>query len=170
MTTKSVVSGMAILLMAATLASAQRKVTYEATIISSTIQGERYSTKLVPDTFAGQPLYDPAANSAPPLDTASAYRLAYDHSRDICEPGINYEVMDISLQRFHSSDWWYYVVEFSASDDWKAVEPYRSLLQNKKPDVALPCIHVVVLMTGDVILPQPGAADFRRPDPLPSGR
>ena len=127
---------------------------------SSYIRGQDYPLQLVDETFRNQPTYSPTSISAPPLDIVTAYKLAYAQFLQLQEANIRYEVEEISLERFHTTDWWFYAVAFRASDGWKTVEPYRTLLQDKARHVYLPCIQIVVLMNGETIVPQQAGAGY----------
>ena len=133
---------------------AQQPVSHGTMGYASYIRGQNYPVRLVDETFRDQPSYSPASKSPPPLDVANAYHLAYDQFLRVQEPNIEYDVESISLNRFHKTDWWFYVVAYRPSSDWKTVEPYRTLLQDKSRHVYLPCINIVVLMNGKTIAPQ----------------
>ena len=152
-----------ILLIATISASAQQSVRHGLTGHVSIINGERYPITLVDETFTGQPIFTPASKSSPPLDIITAYQLAYDQFLQLQEPAITYEVTDITLNRFHRTDWWYYVVGFTASKGWEMVEPYRSLTQAGKWNRETPQIQIVVLMTGKVITPKQSGAPVGDP-------
>ena len=144
-----------ILQMVTSLASAQQTTTHGVMGYASTIRGESYPLTLVDSTFAGQPTYSPASLTPPSLDMVAAYQLARDQFMRLKEPSIQYEVEEITLDRFHTTDWWFYVVEFRASGwGWKMVEPYRTQLQNNAGNVSPPCINIVVLLNGEIIMPQ----------------
>ena len=151
----------AILLMAEASSHAQQPIRRGTMGYASFIRGQHYPLRLVDETFKDQPTYSPTTKSPPPLDMVAAYQLAYDNFLRVQEPNIQYEVENISLDRFHTTDWWFYVVAFKAVNGWETVEPYRTLLQNRKRDISLPCIQIIVLLTGDVLMPQEESAGHR---------
>ena len=135
-------------------AHAQQSVSRRTMVYASYIRGQDYPLQLVDETFRNQPTYSLTSPSAPPLDMVAAYQLAHEQFPGVKEPNIEYDVDNISLGKYFDTDWWFYVVTFRASRDWKTAEPYRSLLQDKARNVHHPCIKIIVLMNGETIVPQ----------------